>query len=52
MNRNPAQESASERIVALAIPKSSCAMVPKRTATVAAVINDKMGIITRPMPAQ
>jgi hypothetical protein len=52
MKRNPALESASERIVALAIPKSSCAMVPNRTATAAAVINDKMGIITRPIRAQ
>jgi hypothetical protein len=49
MNRNPALESASARIVSLAIPKLSCAMVPNRSATVDAEINnDKMEVITRP----
>jgi hypothetical protein len=53
MNRNPALESASARIVSLAIPKLSCAMVPNRTATVAAESNnDKMEVITRPIRAQ
>jgi hypothetical protein len=52
MKRNPALERASVRIVSLAMPKSSCAMVPKRTATVAAVVNDKMWMIMRPMQAQ
>jgi hypothetical protein len=53
MNRDPALESASARIVSLAIPKLSCAMVPNRTATVAAEINnEKMEVIARPMQAQ
>jgi hypothetical protein len=48
-----ALESASARIVLLAIPKLSCAMVPNRTATVAAEIsNDEMVVITRPMQAR
>jgi hypothetical protein len=40
MNRNPALESASARIVSLPIPKLSSARVPNRTATVAAEINN------------
>ncbi len=51
MKRNPALESASVRIVALAIPKSSCALVPNRTAKATAAVNDKMGMIIRPKQA-
>jgi hypothetical protein len=47
----PALESASLRIVPLAIPNPSWAMVANMAATAAAIINDKMGMTTRPMQA-
>jgi hypothetical protein len=43
----PALESASLRIVPLAIPNPSWAMVANMAATAAAIINDKMGMTTR-----
>ena len=48
----PALRSASVRIVSVAIPKESCAMIPDRIAMAAATTTDRMGMTTRPMRAQ
>jgi hypothetical protein len=45
----PALARAAVRIVSAAIPKSSCATIPNRTAAAIAAANDKMGMTTRPM---
>jgi hypothetical protein len=49
MKRNPALESASVRIVSLAIPNPSWATAADMAAIGTAITNHKMGMTTRPM---